>query len=199
MKKKKKLFGAFEIGSIQEVIKFVPKINENLNKINMKKEDVKPGTYLFKQKNFNGKGFDVAIIVINENKEATVYLFQISINKSNIYTKTQLNQLVDTFIKYFSLLYTFSLDKDRIYFTYIFDIKHKDELIKKCNSNNMKCIFFKPSIKLFTNKDEINIEKVYNSDDIFVCLGKQLFGKEIEMKNSINKHSCHTILNDLFK
>ena len=195
--KKKKLFGAFEIGSIQEVIKFVPKINENLNKINMKKEDVKPGTYLFKQKNFNGKGFDVAIIVINENKEATVYLFQISINKSNIYTKTQLNQLVDTFIKYFSLLYTFSLDKDRIYFTYIFDIKHKDELIKKCNSNNMKCIFFKPSIKLFTNKDEINIEKVYNSDDIFVCLGKQLFGKEIEMKNSINKHSCHTILNDL--
>ena len=192
-----KLFGTFEIEFIHEVLKFVPKKNEDLKKINTKKEDLKPGTYLFKQQNFNGKGFDVAIIVINEKNEATVYLFQISINKKNIYTEMQLNKLIDTFINYFSLLYTFSLNKDRIYFTYIFDIKHKDELIKRCYNNNMKCIFFKPSIKLFTDKNEINIEKVFNHDEIFVCLGKKLFGKEIEMKNLINKHSCHIIFNDL--
>ena len=182
-----KLFGVFEIGSIQEILKFVPKKNENLTKIiNTKKENLKSGTYLFKQNNYNGKGFDVAIIVVNEKNEATVYLFLISINKKYIYTEIQLEKLIDAFIKYFSLLYTFSLDKNRIYFTYIFDIKHKDDLIKKCSNNNMKCIFFKPSIKLFVDKDEINIENAFNRDEIFVCLGKQ-----------INKHSCHTSLNDI--
>lgn len=190
-----KLFGIFEIGSIHEVIKFVPKKNENWAKTNTKKTGLKPGTYLFKQKNFNGKGFDAAIIIIDEKNEATVYLFQISINKKEIYTEKKLKKLIGTFIEYFSSLYTFVLDKDRIYFTYIFDFKHKDELLKKCNSNNMKCIFFKPTIKIFTDKNEINLEHVFNLDDIFVCLKKKLFGKEIEMKNLTNKHSQQIIFN----
>lgn len=65
-----KLFGIFEIGSIHEVIKFVPKKNENWAKTNTKKTGLKPGTYLFKQKNFNEKGFDAAIIIIDEKNEA---------------------------------------------------------------------------------------------------------------------------------
>ena len=194
--RKNNLFGKFEIGYEYEVKKFVPKDNENWKNQTYKKENLKPGTYLFKQKNFNGKGFDVAIIVINNNNEATVYLFQISINKEKIYTKEYLEGLIDTFIEYFTLLFTFPINKERVYFTYIFDIKHKDELLKKCEKNNMKCIFFKPTIKLFTDKYEINLEKSNYIEDIFVCIKEnKLYGKEIEMKNLEQLQSQHVYLN----
>ena len=183
-KKSNKLFGSFEIKYIYDVKKFVPKNNENWKDRSYIKVHLNPGTYLFKQKNFNGKGFDAAIIIINDKNEATVYLFQISINKQEIYTIIYLGNLIDIFIEYFALLFTFSLNKERIYFTYIFDTKHKDELLRKCDSNKMKCIFFKSSIKIFTDKNEINLEKKDNIEENFVSLRKNLYGKDIELKNS---------------
>ena len=190
------IFGKFEIGYEYEVKKFVPNNNENWKNQSYKIESLKPGTYLFKQKNFNGKGFDAAIIVINDKNEATIYLFQISINKEKIYTKEYLEKLIDIFIQYFALLFTFSINKERVYFTYIFDIKHKDDLLKKCEDNNMKCIFFKPTIKLFTDKDGINLEKLNFTEDIFVCIKENnLYGREIEMKNLIQVHCQHVYLN----
>ena len=183
-KKSNKLFGSFEIKYIYDVKKFVPKSNENWKDRSYIKVHLNPGTYLFKQKNFNGKGFDAAIIIINDKNEATVYLFQISINKQEIYTIIYLGNLIDIFIEYFALLFTFSLNKERIYFTYIFDAKHKDELLRKCDSNKMKCIFFKSSIKSFTDKNEINLEKKDNIEENFVSLRNNLYGKDIKMKNS---------------
>ena len=183
-KKSNKLFGSFEIKYIYDVKKFVPKSNENWKDRFYIKVHLNPGTYLFKQKNFNGKGFDAAIIIINDKNEATVYLFQISINKQEIYTIIYLGNLIDIFIEYFALLFTFSLNKERIYFTYIFDTKHKDELLRKCDSNKMKCIFFKSSIKIFTDKNEINLEKKDNIEENFVSLRNNLYGKDIKMKNS---------------
>ena len=183
-KKMTKLFGLFEISDTYEVKKFVPKSNENWKDQSYKKEHLNPGTYLFKQKIFNGKGFNAAIIIINDKNEATVFLFQISINKKEIYTINYLETLIDTFIEYFTLLFTFSFNKERIYFTYIFDTKHKEELLKKCDSKNMKCIFFKSSIKIFTDKKGINLEKVDNLEENFISLKKNLYGKEFEMKNS---------------
>ena len=194
---KNNLFGTFEIGYKYEIKKFIPKDNENWGNQIYKKEYLKPGTYLFKQKNFNEKGFDSAIIVINDKNEATVYLFQISINKAKIYTKKYLEELIDIFIEYFSLLFTFSINKKRVYFTYIFDIKHKNDLLKKCEDNDMKCIFFNPSIKIFTDKNGINLEKLNYIKDIFVSFkDKNLYGKEINMKNSIQLHYQHVYLNN---
>ena len=195
--RKNNLFGKFEIGYKYKVKKFVPNDNENWdNKIDIG-ENLKPGTYLFKQKNFNGKGFDAAIIVINDKNEATIYLFQISINKTKIYTKEYLEELIDTFIDYFSLLFTFSIDKERVYFTYIFDTKHKDDLLKKCEDNDMKCIFFLPAIKLFTDKNGLNLEKLKYLEDIFVSIKeKNLYGKDIEMKNSMQLHYQRVCLNN---
>ena len=195
-KKSNKLFGSFEIKYIYDVKKFVPKNNENWKDRSYIKVHLNPGTYLFKQKNFNGKGFDAAIIIINDKNEATVYLFQISINKQEIYTIIYLGNLIDIFIEYFALLFTFSLNKERIYFTYIFDTKHKDELLRKCDSNKMKCIFFKSSIKIFTDKNEINLEKKDNIEENFVSLRKNLYGKDIEMKNSSDLQMQRVYLNE---
>ena len=195
-KKSNKLFGSFEIKYIYDVKKFVPKNNENWKDRSYIKVHLNPGTYLFKQKNFNGKGFDAAIIIINDKNEATVYLFQISINKQEIYTIIYLGNLIDIFIEYFALLFTFSLNKERIYFTYIFDAKHKDELLRKCDSNKMKCIFFKSSIKIFTDKNEINLEKKDNIEENFVSLRNNLYGKDIEMKNSSDLQMQRVYLNE---
>ena len=48
----------------------------------------------------------------------------------------------------------------------------------------MKCIFFKSSIKIFTDKKGINLEKVDNLEENFISLKKNLYGKETEIKNS---------------
>ena len=87
-----------------------------------------------------------------------------------------------------------------MYFTYIFDIKHKNDLLKKCEDNDMKWIFFNPSIKIFTDKNGINLEKLNYIKDIFVSFkDKNLYGKEINMKNSIQLHYQHTLSTCLFK
>ena len=41
----------------------------------------------------------------------------------------------------------------------------------------MKCIFFKPSIKIFSDKDEINLETKDNIEDIFVIPNKNYIQK----------------------
>ena len=88
------------------------------------------------------------------------------------------------------------MNKRRIYFTYIFDIKNKNNLLKNCKKNNMKCIFFKPTIKIFTDKDEINIKKLNYIEDIFVCIEENnLYGQEIEMKNLLKVHRQKVYLN----
>ena len=189
-----KLFGKFKINTVYEVKKFLPKSNEKWKKKVYVKDNLNPGMYLFKQKNFNGKGFDAAIIIINDVNEATVYLFQISINKKEIYSEKNLEKMIEIFIQYFSQLFTFELSKEKVYFTYIFDIQHKENLLKKCDEKNMKCIFFKSSIKIFTDRNEMNVEEI-DIEDNFVHFGKKFFGKDIEMKNEIYIPSQHIFFN----
>jgi len=181
---RKNLFGIFSVNKEYIVKKFIPNDNEILevfNKYNRK--NLNPGTYLFKQKNFNGKGFDAAIIMINKKDEAIAYLFQISINKKEIYTKNQLKDFINLFIQYFQTQFTFKLSKDKVFFTYIFDIKNKKDLLKKCKEASMKCIFFRPSIKMFTNENGQNLENIKNIEDIFVCPFNDNYNKDIEMND----------------
>ena len=182
--KRKNLFGIFNINKEYKVAKFIQNDNENWKGFNKNnKIYLNPGTYLFKKENLNGKGFDAAIIIAKKKDEAIVYLFQISINKKEIYTKNQLQDLIELFIQFFQQQFTFKLNKDKVFFTYIFDIKHKNDLLKKCKEKNMKCIFFKSSIKMFTNENDQNLDNIKNIGDIFVCPFNDNCEKKIEMNN----------------
>ena len=183
----KNLFNYFKIIKIKYVEKFVRTDNEKYNKKEYVIKELYEGDYLFKQTQFRGKVFDCAIIRINKNNEAIVFFFQISINKIVVYTITELQRFITTFIDYFSFQYKFKIKKENVYFTYIFDFQHKDDLLSKCNQNNLKCIFFVPSIQKFVDKDERELNNLDNIDNIFIK--PFLFDSKdgIEMKDETKK------------
>ena len=104
-------------------------------------------------------------------------------NKNEIYTKNKLKDFIKLFIQYFQTQFTFKLSKDKVFFTYIFDIKNKKVLLKKCKEASMKYIFFISSIKIFTNENDKNLDNIKNIEDIFVCPFNDKCEKEIEMND----------------
>ena len=167
----KNLFNLFNVKEIVTVEKFVPTTREKYFEHKFKLRTLKEGDYLFIQKQFGGKAFDCAIIRIGKNGEAQVFFFQISIHKSIIYTITELNIIIDEFIKYFSYQFKNIIRKENVYFTYIFHTKGKDKFCEDCDKNNLKCIFFNPSFQSFTNRDDVNLDDINfksHINDIFV-------------------------------
>lgn len=164
--KKKLIFHTFYITKVYTVDKFLPNDNERINEKMFKYQTLEQGTYFFKQRIFSGKGFDLGIIVINNKNQATVYLFKVSISKDTIYTIGLLKEYINGFIKYFKLQFSFVIEKENVFFTYLFDPKNKDNLLKLCQFKNMPCIIFNPLSKLFTDKNDYEIN---NIDDIFIA------------------------------
>ena len=164
--KKKLIFHTFYITKVYTVDKFLPNDNERINEKMFKYQTLEQGTYFFKQRIFSGKGFDLGIIVINNKNQATVYLFKVSISKDTIYTIGLLKEYINGFIKYFKLQFSFVIEKENVFFTYLFDPKNKDNLLKLCQYKNMPCIIFNPLSKLFTDKNDYEIN---NIDDIFIA------------------------------
>ena len=97
------LFNLFSIKEIVTVEKFVPKINEKYFENEYNVRTLKEGDYLFKQNQFGGKAFDCAIIRIKNNFDAEVFFFQISIYKKTLYSITQLNEIIKTFINFLDI------------------------------------------------------------------------------------------------
>lgn len=164
--KKKLLFHTFYITKVYTVDKFLPNDNEKIDKKMFEYQTLEQGTYFFKQKIFSGKGFDLGIIVIDSKNHAMVYLFQVSISKDTIYSIGLLKEYINGFIEYFKLQFSFVIEKENVFFTYIFEPKKKDSLLELCKYNNMPCIFFSPLSKLFTDKNDyeiINIENIFIS------------------------------------
>lgn len=194
--KKKLLFHTFCITKAYTVDKFLPNDKEKIDKKMFEYQTLEQGTYFFKQKIFSGKGFDLGIIVINNKNQATVYLFQVSISKHTIYTIELLKEYINGFIEYFKLQFSFVIEKENVFFTYLFDPKNKDSLLKLCKPKNMPCIFFNPLSKLFTDKNDyeiINIENIFiapfkkdKDDFILEDLGEKIYNKTFDLNDNIS-------------
>ena len=163
----KSLFNYFDLKGIEIVDKFVPRENENYKLTNKEIKSLRDGDYFFKQKQFNGKAFDCAIIRIIRN-EACVFFFQISINKEKIYNFLNLIRFIKAFIDYFKYLYKFRIKVHNVYFTYIFDDKNSNELYEKCQKNNMNCIFFNPSRRTFFDFENFELKRIQEPNEIFI-------------------------------
>ena len=189
--KKKLLFQTFCVTKVYTVDKFLPNDNEKINEKMFECQTLEQGTYFFKQKIFSGKGFDLGIIEINNKNQAKVYLFQVSISKEKIYTAELLKKYINGFIEYFKLQFSFVIEKENVFFTYLFDPKNKDNLLQLCDNKNMPCIFFNPLSKLFTDKNDyeiINIQNIFiapfkkdNDDIIIEDLGEKMYNKTLDL------------------
>ena len=165
------LFNLFSIKEIVTVEKFVPKINEKYFENEYNVRTLKEGDYLFKQNQFGEKAFDCAILRIKNNSDAEVFFFQISIYKKTLYSITQLNEIIKTFINFFKYQFKFKISQEDVYFTYIFHTKEKSELYTECEEKRLKCIFFNPSIQRFTNINNADLDDPNNKislSDIFI-------------------------------
>ena len=190
----RKLFNYFNIKEIVNVEKFVPTSKEKYFKRQFITKSLKEGDYLFKQEQFGGKAFDCAIIRITKNAETQVFLFQISIYNHKIYKLDDLNKLIETFIKYFSFQFEFTIKKENVYFTYIFHTEDKSKLLKECKKNKLKCIFFNPSYQIFTDENDIDLSQINSINNIFAnpfyLINKDL---DIQMKDMISINKLNSI------
>ena len=184
----RKLFNLFNIKETVVVDKFVPTSKEKYFERKFKIRSLKEGDYLFKQKQFAGKAFDTAILRAKKNGEIEVFFFQISFNKETLYSLDKLNLFIETFIQYFRQQFDFKIKQNNVYFTYIFHTKNQDELYQACKDKDLKCIFFNPSIQIFTDENNIEIDEIADINNIFInpfiLFGKD---KDIEMKDLTNK------------
>ena len=169
----KRLFNHFTISKTYSVQKFIPNDNENWEKVQFDIKTLENGTYLFTQKNFNGKAFDAAIIDIKTDNKAIIYLLQISINKHDIFSIDELKENIILFKNYFKRQFSFIIKKKNIYFTYIFHSMNKSELLNNCTNNKMKCIFFNPSQKIFIDKNDFDLNNLCNLEEIFISPFRQ--------------------------
>ena len=194
------LFNLFNIQKIITVDKFVPKSNEKYFENEFDAIKLIEGDYLFKQEQFAGKAFDCAIIRIKKNSAAEVFLFQISIYKSTLYSIIDLNSFIEEFIKYFNYQFMFKINKEDVYFTYIFHTREINNLYSKCAKKKLKCIFFNPSIQRFTNINNADLDDIDNKislDDIFINPFNIInnFDNDIIMKDETNE----IVLKDILK
>ena len=182
------LFDYFNLKGIEIVDKFVPRNNENYWLTSVKIKSLSDGDYFFKQEQFNGKAFDCAIIRIFK-KEAYVFFFQISINKEKIYDIINLRYFINAFIDYFRYLYNFRINANNVYFTYIFHDKNKNELYEKCKANNLNCIFFNFSTKMFFDSDDIELRIIKEPNEIFINPFLPYKNADIIINYILNKNS----------
>ena len=73
---------------------------------------------------------------------------------------------IKTFIDYFSFKFDLIIKEEDVFFTYIFHTEKKKDLYDRCNKNNLKCIFFNPSVQKFMNINNAILDDVDYSDDI---------------------------------
>ena len=178
------------------VEKFLPNEGEKNYRKNIKNiKKLKPGTYLLKQKKFGGKGFDSAIIIIDNNFICKVFLFQISIYKQEIFEIDTLKLYILDFIEYFKLFFDFFIPKENVYFTYIFEPsneKLKQELINKCKKKKMPYIFFSISKQIFEDEDFYEIN---DANKIFICPFNEKQNIINETKISNRRNINHNTVN----
>ena len=151
--------------------KFIPRRKERPIKEKKKKIKLEKGTYLFTQRIINGKALDILIIFIDKDNNAKVIAIQITIHKpkEDIYSIINLKTICQLLYYNLKKLYDFNLSIENIFFTYIFDQSYKsvdkkkfNEMISKCNTEDIAYILFNPDDNNFYNKNGEIIELLSN-------------------------------------
>ena len=154
-----KFFKDIIITDVYSMKKFIPREKERVKKLK-KKITLTNGVYLFTQSIINGKDLDLLIIQIINNVADLMIAFKILIHKDNyhLFTFTKLKECFKNLINNFENIFSFDLDENSIYFTYIFDASYKKKkekefniMLEKCNENLIKFILFDPEKNLFIN------------------------------------------------
>ena len=128
--------------------KFLPESNEVQisfmdNKINIEKNK----TYLIEQKIFGGKSIDFIIIESHENDQS-IFAFQVSILKDKIFTEDEIKKILIEMVQYIqNFIENLKVDKDNIYFGYIFSLINKDmpefkKMINDCQTNGVAFSYY---------------------------------------------------------
>ena len=164
---KKRYFKDVNISEKITLRKFIQRSKEKPIKERKNKIKLKKGTYLFTQKIINGKALDILIVYIDKNNNSTIIAIQITIHKpkKDIFDIGELKMVCESLFKNMNKLYDFNLKIEDIYFTYIFDKSYEkynknnfNDMLTKCNSENISYIFFNPEDNNFYNKNGNIIE-----------------------------------------
>ena len=120
----------------------IPKETDKIKPTFIKKLQ-KNVSYLVEQKQYGGKALDFLIIRMTKNPE--VFWFQVSTFKPDIFTS--LSTVYKVLIERLNICFDIKINKDNLYFGYIFDYSRKKDLeylsmINNCQNNKMKYSFY---------------------------------------------------------
>ena len=180
--------------------------NEDPEKIMFEKK-LEEGIYLVTQKRYNGKALDIALINVSKINE--IIGIQISIHKKYIFKKKDIVDFLLNLKKNAEKYYDLKVEKENLYFCYIFDWKNKDKkMLNKCNKKGLKYFFFdvindcfkdgkgnniinlkKNLLNLSTINKEINKTSYFKLDNFF----PKVSGKK-EMENEVSKPDNQDII-----
>ena len=167
--------------------KFIPRKNEKLIK---KKEKISldDGTYLFIQKQMNGKDLDLLIVTIKDNK-ADIISIQVTIHKPDdkIFNDKRLQEIYLKLKECLNCYYNFSISKDRFSFIYIFDLSYEtfnqdgfNSMIDKCKFNKINYLLFDVyNIEFLDSKRKI---AKFLKNNVFYPYGNSKLKKELTKK-----------------
>lgn len=172
-----KYFTNFTITDSECMEVIIPKENDKIKPKFIKKLQ-KGVTYLIEQKQYGGKALDFLIIHMSDNPK--VFGFQVSTYKPEIFTS--LSNVYKTLIEQLNLCFDIKINKDNLFFGYIFDYSRKRDqeyrpMISKCVENKMKYSYYDvDSNKLY--------DKIFHeAHDIYIIADKPLLKIE---DNKIN-------------
>ena len=180
--------------------KFLPEPNEvqipyMKNKIKIEKNK----TYLIEQKLFGGKSIDFIIIESHEN-EQSIFAFQVSILKDKIFTENEVKEILKQMIQYIQhFIENLKVDKDNIYFGYIFSLINKGmpefkKMINDCQTNDVAFSYYCYNQQKFLKSNHNPIKSIYDMvKNPFrikpvLTLNDNYFGNKRKRTNIYKKH-----------
>ena len=199
-------FKDIKVKYLEKMRKFIPRNDEIIIiKSLEEKEQLRSGSYLFVQTTLNGKDFDLLFIDIDKNNVTEkIIAIQISIYEENnkIFNYESLKISCQKLMKNLNNNYNFKINKFRIYFTYIFDPSYKkiektkfEDMLKQCNQNQMRYIFFDTEKKEFINDKGNKIENLIENT-VSPFINRKKTHQEIE--NSEDEKEQDNILKKIF-
>ena len=191
-------FNKFVVENAYEIIKFIPKTNEDKQLDNKKVENIKIGPFLLKQRDFGGRAFDVVIVDYN-GKYADFYCFQITTHKKrkDLFTYDKLLEIINLLVDYMKNFFDFEIYT--VCFSYIFDYdfygnKKVNKMCENCDFQKIKYIFFDKNTLGFYNKERKEIETKTDLNEFIV---KEKTGKYFEL-NWKQKNTVKNILSKVY-
>ena len=199
-------FNNFAITDSVSMEVIIPKETDKIKPVFIKKLQ-KDVSYLVEQKQFGGKALDFLIIHMTENPE--VFGFQVSTFKPDIFTS--LSTVYKSLIERLNICFDIKINKNNLYFGYIFDYSRRRDLeyrqmIHNCKINKMEYSFYDvDSNLLYDNNYNENhdIYKIANKPSLNIKDNEINYSKNKDIKdynpmNELTSGQISTII-DLLK